>query len=180
MFEILAFELRQIWKSLEDGQRRVAASQLSGFVAEIDGSKIRIELEPKNEKTGKPFLSPWVQLQEAAGITSTNMPIALGDPVRLMSPNGEIGSLSLAIRDSHTNDEPNPTDENELVIAFGDCAIRMKDGLLLLKQGDVQILLEGSETKIISTHHTHNGVNIGDDHKHRKVTIGTDISGKPL
>lgn len=178
MSDQLAREFSFLWKSIDDTQRRLVASQMSGKVAEIKGKLVRLELGDDDPRTGKKFLSPWVQLQEAAGSTSSNMPVAIGDPMRLLSPNGELGAQSLAMRDSHTNDAPNPANNDELVIAHGDCALRMQDGLLLLTQGGAEIRLEAGQSKIKSSKHTHNNKNVGDTHKHGGVLPGgakTDV-----
>lgn len=195
---ILAREFRQIWKALEDGQRRLSASQISGKVVEIDGDQVRLELEPTNPKTGKAFLSPWVKLQDAASAdasTSSSMPVAVGDPMRLMSPNGELGPLSLAIRDSHTSDAENPGSNDELALVFGNGALRISEGALrlsfgdselhlsagsaFLKQGGTKHQLSGGASAITSSSHNHNGVNVGADHTHQNVMPGGGVSGVP-
>ena len=73
--DIIVREFRGIYKNIDDLNRRLVASQMTGRVAEIDGSRVRLELAAVGAN-GKPFLSPWVQVQEAAGATGTNMPVA--------------------------------------------------------------------------------------------------------
>lgn len=114
MSSLITREIRQIYKAIEDTNRRLASMILNGPVAAIDGDRVQLELEPKDDRTGKPFLSPWVQVQEAAtkdGATATHFPVAIGDPMRLLSPNGELGPQSFAIRDSYTDPAANPTDK---------------------------------------------------------------------
>jgi GpV Apex motif len=163
-------ELRAIYKSLDDLHRRQAAMFMHGHVAAIDGDKIRLELLPQDSRTGKPFLSPWVQVQEAAGGTGTHFPIKLGDPMRLLSPAGELGPHSLAIRDSYTTDARNPAADKELVIAHGGCAIRMKDG---------ELHIEAKTVRNLSEKLFHNEKNVGDDHKHTGVEPGGGNSSIP-
>ena len=116
---IIAREFRELRKAVDDQDRRLASMLLNGKAAQVDGDRVRLELLPQDGRTGKPFLSPWVQMQEAAGRTGTHIPVKVGDPLRLLSPNGEIGPQSLAIRDGYTRDKPNPTDkkQEELTIA---------------------------------------------------------------
>lgn len=117
--KLIAHEFRDLRKQVDDLDRRLATTILNGKAAEVDGDRVRLELAPADTRTGKKFLSPWVQLQEAAGQTGTHFPVKVGDPLRLLSPNGEIGPQSLAIRDGYTDDKANPTDkkQNELAIA---------------------------------------------------------------
>ncbi len=180
MFELLAQELRGLWKAVDDNQRRTAATMMPGQIAEIDGNRVRIELGPLDSRTGKKFLSPWVQLQDAAGGTASHTPVQVGDPMRLLSPNGELGPHSLAIRDSHTDDAPNPTDDNqELVLAHAGCTLRMRDGALVLEQEDSSITLSGGEVRIASDALFHNSKNVGDTHKHGGVMPGGGLTGHP-
>lgn len=165
-------EFRQIFKSIDDLERRVAATVLNGKVKEIDGDRVRLEILPQDSRTGKPFLSPWVQVQEAAGATGSHTPVAVGDPMRLLSPNGELGPQSLAIRDGYTSDKPNPTDkkQQQLVLAHGGCEIRMGNG---------KIELVADAVDNVSASLTHNQVNIGETHKHTEVMPGAALSGPP-
>lgn len=164
-------ELRRIYKSIDDLDRRQAATILAGPVAAIDGDRVRIELRPA-EAGGRPFLSPWVQLQEAAGATATHFPVQLGDPMRLLSPNGEIGPQSLAIRDGYTSGAPAPTDRKqaELVLSFGGATIRLGGGRIDLQAGSIEHT---------SGELTHNGRNVGDTHLHTGVLPGGALTGPP-
>lgn len=167
----LVEELRSIYKTLDDVQRRQAAMVMNGKVAAIDGDRIRLELMPHDGRTGKAFLSPWVQVQEAAGSTGSHFPVAIGDPMRLISPNGELGSQSLAIRDGYTRDAKNPAKDDEFVLAHGGCALRFKDG---------EIHLEAKVVRNVSEQLYHNEKNVGDDHKHLGVVPGGGISSIPV
>ena len=165
-------ELRGIYKALDDLQRRQASAHLTGKVVAIKGDRVRLELLPADDRTGKPFLSPWVQVQEAAGATGSHFPVRIGDPMRLFSPQGELGPQSLAIRDSYTTEAPNPAADDELVIAHGNCAIRMKGGELVLEADNA--------VRAKSSGLFHNAKNVGEDHKHTGVRSGGDISSIPV
>ncbi|MBL6431673.1 MAG: hypothetical protein HPM95_13070 [Alphaproteobacteria bacterium] len=67
MIPTVAREIRTLRKSVDALNRRLAASHMTGKVVEIKGDKVRLELMPPDPRTGKPFLSPWVQVQESAG-----------------------------------------------------------------------------------------------------------------
>lgn len=169
----IAQGFRDFYKKIDDLDRRLSNVVLTGKVAAIDGDRIRIELAPQDSRTGKAFLSPWVQVQEAAGQTGTHFPVKVGDPMRLLSPNGELGSASLAIRDGYTQDAANPTDrkQTELVIA-NDGPIRLKGSSIVLEaEGDVEA--KARDLK-------HDGVPVGKTHKHKDVQRGAEISGDPI
>jgi len=159
---ILTRELRSLYKAVDDLARRQAAAHMTGKVAEIKGDKVRLELLEQGAN-GEPFLSPWVQVQESAGATGTHFPVRVGDPMRLFSPQGELGPASLAIRDSYTKDAPNPAEGQELVINHDGCVIRMEKG---------RITLESDEL-------FHNEKNVGDTHLHTGVTPGGGLTGVP-
>tara|TARA_R110002124_G_scaffold284368_1_gene461508 strand:- start:27750 stop:28328 length:579 start_codon:yes stop_codon:yes gene_type:complete len=185
--EIIARGFRNIRKSIDEIGRRLAASHMTGKVAEIDGNKVRLELLPADPRTGKPFLSPWVQLQDAAGGTASHTPVAIGDPMRLLSPFGEIGQASIAVRDSHVQDSPNPaSDPDELVLMHAGNEIRMRAGSMLLKRGSTTFELtdEGFvqvayDIAITSSRLSHNGLDVGSTHKHGGVVPGAALTQVP-
>lgn len=177
---VLRREFRSLYKSIDDLDRRQASGLLNGKVAEIDGDRIRLELLPADGRAGgKPFLSPWVQVQEMAGATGSHFPVRQGDKMRLMSPNGEIGPRSLAIRDGYTRDEPNPASakQKEMMLTYGGCEVRLTNGELRLVAGTIK--LEG-KVEIEGSELTHNGTDVGENHKHEDVERGGDISGPPV
>ncbi|MBE0692314.1 MAG: phage baseplate assembly protein V [Aquamicrobium sp.] len=164
----VARAFRQVLKSVEDLNRRMSSMVMSGRVAEVDGDRVRLELGPP-DASGRKFLSPWVQVQEMAGATGSRFPVAVGDPMRLLSPNGDIGTHSLAIRDGYTQDAPSPAEGEELALAHDGCAIRIVDG---------KIRLEGP-VEIVGPSVSHNERNIGDTHRHHDVTPGGALTGLP-
>ena len=163
-------EFRSIFKAIDDLNRRSASTILNGRVAKIEGDYVRLELMPPDSRTGKPFLSPKVLVQEMAGRTGSRFPVKVGDPMRLLSPNGEIGPQSLAIRDAYTDDAPAPGDPDEFVIAHGGASIRIRYGALKIVATSVDV-----ESDSLA----HNSRNIGADHRHEDVTAGPDKTGYP-
>jgi len=141
----IAREFHRLHKAADDLDRRMASTLLSGKVAEIDGDRIRLELQPVDGRTGKRFLSPWVQVQEAAGQTGTHFPVKKGDPMRLLSSNGELGPQSLAIRDGYTADAQNPSEkkQGEMVIAH-DGPVRIRGSKIVL-EGETHLGGEGGK-----------------------------------
>lgn len=163
-------DLVSLQKSVDDMERRLSASHMTGKVFAIDGDRVRLELQPEDSRTGKPFLSPWVQVQEASGSTGTHFPVAVGDPFRLFSPNGELGSQSIAIRNGYTDDAKNPAKNSELVIAHGGCALRFENGIAVIEADEI---VHKSKTL------KHNEKNIGDTHVHGGVKRGGEDTTEP-
>ncbi|MEN5278699.1 phage baseplate protein [Brucella sp. TWI432] len=164
-------DLVTVQKSVDDLERRLSASHMTGKVVAVDGDRVRLELQPEDSRTGKAFLSPWVQVQEAAGSTGTHFPVAIGDPFRLFSPNGELGSQSIAIRNGYTDDAKNPANNGELAIVHGGCGIRFAGGV---------VMIEASEVVMKSNSLKHNDKNVGDTHKHDGVERGGDTTNDPI
>lgn len=143
--QAIAREFQRLHKISDDLDRRLASTLLAGQVAQIEGDRIRLEIQPIDGRTGKPFLSPWVQVQEAAGQSGTHFPVKIGDPLRLLSANGELGPQSLAIRDGYTADAQNPTDrkQGEMAIAH-DGPVRIRGSKIIL-EGEIHLGGEGGE-----------------------------------
>lgn len=155
-------EIRTLYKQIAALNRRVAGAHLQGKVAEIKGNKVRLEILPEDSRTGKPFLSPWVQVQESAGNESggysTHIPIVEGQKMRLLSPSGEMGPHSVAIRDSYTNDNPQPTEEQQqLVIRHGGASITMNGDEIVISVGDSAVRISAAEILTTAKTRLNNG-----------------------
>lgn len=177
--DIIIAALVTVAKQVDDLHRRQASTILSGTVHQIDGNRLRLKLQDVDSRTGKPFLSPWVQRQEMAGGTGSNMPVKVGDPMRLLSPNGEIGSQSLAIRDSHTDDAQNPEQNQEFVLTHDGATIRMSGSGIVLDVGGSSLSITPSVIQAVSSLLKHNDKNVGDSHMHTGVKSGSDLSSIP-
>jgi GpV Apex motif len=171
--------LVNVAKAVDDLHRRQAATILSGTVHEVDGNRLRLKLGETDSRTGKEFLSPWVQRQELAGGSASNMPVKVGDPMRLLSPNGEIGAQSLAIRDSHTDEKQNPEQDKEFVLTHDGATLRMNGSGIVLDVGGSSLSIKGGEVKVTSGVLKHNSKNVGDSHVHTGVMPGPATSGPP-
>ncbi|MEI2387480.1 phage baseplate protein [Breoghania sp. JC706] len=150
MIPFIDREFRTLYKRHDELSRRLAASHMVGKVVEISGKRVRLELLPRDDRTGKPFLSPWVQVQESAGDGSggysTHVPVAVGETMRLLSPHGEIGPGSIAIRDGYTNTNPCPTDQDDrLVIKHGGTSLALDGDAIELSVGGATLKITAEE-----------------------------------
>ncbi|MBB5074121.1 hypothetical protein HNQ69_001255 [Bartonella callosciuri] len=192
---LLSDTLRQIMKRLDALERCLANQHMIGRVAEVDGHRVRVKLSEQSSN-GQAVLSPWLQAQEASGALSSNMPLNIGDPVRLLNPHGEIGSASLVVRDSYSADAPNPARScQELALCYAGGALRITKDELILSHGENQIHL--SEKGLVLCHQStrvaltssvhiqaedlqHNQKSVGASHVHGGVKIGPSTTSHPL
>ncbi|EJF86224.1 phage baseplate assembly protein V [Candidatus Bartonella washoeensis] len=192
---LLSDTLRQMMKRLDALERCLANQHMIGRVAEVDGHRVRVQVSEQGSN-GQAVLSPWLQAQEASGTVSSNMPLNVGDPVRLFNPHGEIGSASLVVRDSYSKDAPNPARHHqELALCYAGGALRITKDELILSHGENQIHLS-SQGLVLSHQSTrvvlnvcvqiqaedvqHNQKSIGASHKHGGVKMGPSITSHPL
>ncbi|WP_319774472.1 phage baseplate protein [Breoghania sp.] len=162
MIPFIDRELRNLYKRHDELSRRLAASHLTGKVVEIRGKTVRLELLPTDSRTGKPFLSPWVQVQESAGDGvggySSHVPVAVGETMRLLSPHGEIGPGSIAIRDGYTDKNPRPTDRKDrYVIKHGNTSLSLDADAINLSVGEATLKITAEEILTTVTTRLNNG-----------------------
>lgn len=170
--------IEQVVAQRADIQRLRAAFGKSlriGPVAQVDAQKgYRVELGKTSN--GGPFLSPWLPHPESGGQSQSWMPLSVGQIVGVLAPAGDLRQAML-IRAGFGGDNQAPSDDlaANLFKALG-VAIQIKDGKLELV-GDLTVkgnlTFEGPSV-------THNGVNIGEDHKHQDVEPGSAQSGEPV
>ncbi|WP_375607976.1 MULTISPECIES: baseplate assembly protein [unclassified Bartonella] len=192
---LLSDTFRQIMKRLDALERCLANQHMIGRVVQVDGHRVRVKLFSESAN-GQAVLSPWLQAQEAAGAVSSNMPLHVGDPVRLLNPHGEIGSASLVVRDSYSEDMPNPARHaEELALCYAGGALRMTKDELILSHGENQIhlsaqglVLSHQATRVELTGSVqieakdlqHNQKSVGASHKHGGVKMGPSTTSSPL
>ncbi|WP_254474460.1 baseplate assembly protein [Bartonella sp. B1098] len=192
---LLGETFRQIMKRLDALERCLANQHMMGRVAQIDGHRVRVKLSCEGAN-GQAVLSPWLQAQEAAGAVSSNMPLHIGDPVRLLNPHGEIGSASLVVRDSYSDDAQNPArSSQEFALCYAGGALRMTKDELILSHGENQIHLSAQglmlchqstrveladSVQIQAEDLQHNQKSVGASHKHGGVKMGPSTTSSPL
>ena len=146
-------EIRRLMKKIEDHDRRIASMVLSGTVIAVENNKVRLELGEMDKRTGKPFLSPFVRVQEEAsgalGGVTIKHPLRIGQKMRLFSPSGDIGPHSFAIRDSFSKDAPAPeSDNDEYIIEGRDIRIGIKNKRIEIKRGEQVIEMDKNKACI--------------------------------
>ncbi len=145
----LAEELREVRKELNELRSRQARMILDGKVHEVKDNMVRLELIEEDPHTGKPFISDWVRTNDEAGDGlggySSYTQRQLGQNMKLFSPNGEIGSNSIAIDTGHNNENPTPGTGNAKVLKRGNAVITLSTDLIEFQCGDKRLKMTPDE-----------------------------------
>jgi hypothetical protein len=128
---------------IEELERRTEFREWWGKISDVDAKKglARVQLDV-DDKSGKPFLSPWVPWKEVAmGPIKTHFPPGKGEQVRLESHSGDITDAMIDFS-APSNQNARPHDkEAEGVIQIGDTRLLITGGEIRLKSG--KIILDG-------------------------------------
>lgn len=171
MRDPVELELRRQAARTEAAERRLAQTVLYGKVAEKDSEKRRLRLKLGTSSKGDDVLSPWLRWQEAGvGSLSIHGEPAVGEQMMMLSPSGTIGAGSIAMRGSYDRDHAAPSKSSDTaVITAGKGRIEIgPNGIELI--GNVR--MRGGTLE-------HEGVYIGEKHKHTEVRRGGEVSGPP-
>ena len=145
----LANELRDLRKEINEIKSRQARTILDGKVKEVKDNMVRLELLEEDPHTGKPFLSPWVRVQEEGGDGlggySSYMERQIGQNMKLISPNGEIGQNSLAIDTGHNDENPTPGTGNKKIFKHGSATITMSNDNVTIEVDGCRLVITGTE-----------------------------------
>ncbi len=180
---LLAREIRILRKTTDDLERRLKSSHIQGVVESIEGDRVRIRIADEGA-AGGPVLSPKVRWQEQAGggggITTWSPP-KVGEPMVLISPGGEIGEQSYAVRGVYSQPNPAPDDRPGVhVIQAGSDRIELGGGVLKIVAGGTTHTFSADGASFEGDDVKHNDVSIGFQHVHTEVERGGDLSGPPL
>lgn len=165
-------------RRVEELERRLANIVREGRVTQRDPQKgIKVAIA---DVDGKPVETPWIKQSEQGGGMRTWALPALGQHMKIISPDGEIGHNSMAVPHWYANGHDQPSGEaDECVIAqVGDTAILIKNGQLTIRSGGVEWTFTGSGFDQTGGHHKHDGKNTGKDHVHGGILPGpanTDV-----
>lgn len=159
------------WLVREVGElrRRDRNRKRTGKIKEVDLKKglARVEFE---ERDGKPYLGPWMPWKEvAAGGIKSHIPPTVGEQVDVVSESGDIGD-GIIDMSTPSNQNKRPHDGPEAVIKHGDSTLMIASG---------KITITTPHLEIVGNSVTHNGREIGHEHKHIEVMPGGGLSGPP-
>lgn len=181
--------LSRIESRLVEQDQRLARTVLHGKVHETreqDGDwQVRLDLG-RDPDAAEPVLSPWVPAQPvSAGALKVKVKPSAGERMTLLSPSGVVGSGSWAVRGPYDEDHPAPEGRQDVVAEVGKTRITIEDDQVVISTDGARVTLAGDTVRITGKVEItgdsvkHNGVEIGERHKHEKTAPGAGISGPP-
>ena len=176
-------QMRLIFSELADLRRRLSNKKRDGKIVELDLAKGLAKVKLSEGHKGKPFLTDWIPWTEiSAGAIKTSFSPSVGEQVSVSS---ESGDLTDAVIDfsSPSNENVRPHSGVEAVMTCNGSRFELGATISFEAAADAtttasKIMLIG-DVEITGTIKC-NGVNIGDDHKHKDVTAGSAESGEPV
>ncbi|TIS37507.1 hypothetical protein [Mesorhizobium sp.] len=179
--------LRSIFERLQEHERRLAGSQWTGKVKQVDAAKHVVRIVLGKDDDGAEVLSPWLPVGQVAGALKLHSLPSVG---QVVSARAEAGDLEQAvIQPFHWTDEnPSPSqDANEHVMTFGDVKITLISGGLKFEVGGTTVEFTGTKVRVqtdeFETHGSslkHNDKEIGSTHKHGGVEPGGSDTDVPV
>lgn len=182
---LVASEIRTLHRKAAQLDRRLALANLSGKVhpGSQDPEKRTVRLELGKTSDGKPILSPPVRWQQpgAGGGLKTHSQPANGEQMTLQSPSGTVGSGSLAVWGSYDKDTDAPSKAGDAAVwQIGATTITAKGDGLEISSGGVTLRVSGDGVAATGGKLTHDGKNVGSDHKHKGVLRGAANTDEPV
>ncbi|WP_020179786.1 phage baseplate assembly protein V [Methylopila sp. M107] len=182
--DVASAEIRTLHRRITQLERRLAVSTLHGKVhpGSQDAAKRTVRLDLGKNADGRPILSPPVRWQQAgAGAFKMHSTPADNEQMILSSPSGTIGQGSIAMFGTYDRDTPAPSQATDAAVAqLGDASVSFKNGELAIAAGGVSLTLTAAGPAFAGGKLTHEGKNVGANHKHKDVEPGGGTSGPPL
>lgn len=180
-------------RRLADLERRVAGAMQPGPVAAVDPERQRVRLQIGVDADGTPQLGPWIPYAQTAGALKVHTPPSVGQTMMAMAPGGDPEqAVAVPYTWSDANGSPSAKGD-EHVMTFGDATVELRGGeivvtvpRILLRCGGSTFELTGAGLALVAdsvgiegSSLTHNGKNVGHDHRHRDVMPGPSLTGTP-
>jgi phage baseplate assembly protein gpV len=147
-----------------------------GVVTDYDATKQLYRQQIGVNEKGEPIKSPWRPHSQHAGALKLHVPLAQGQPMLLISPDGDIEQgIGIPLGWSSANPSPS-TDKDTVAGSFGGFSWSLNGGKLTITGG---VTLTG-DFKASGGVFTHGGKNVGSDHTHSGVQTGAGNTGAPV
>lgn len=164
-------EIRRLHKKVASADRRIAMMELSGKVAEKDPAKRVLRLRLGKTPDGQDILGPWVRWQEAtAGGMKIHSEPDMGEQMVLRSASGTVGEASIAAPATYDQDHQSPSDSSDTAV------FERGKGRIEIGPDGVHVI---GNFRASGGDFTHEGVDVGKEHRHRDVTPGASLTGVP-
>ncbi len=163
MRDLVASEIRRLRRDITHLERRISLSNLTGKVVpgSQDKKKRTVQLEIGKSADGRVIKSPPVRWrQQGAGKLKIHAVPADNEQMTLNSPDGTIGSASLADWATYDKDHTPPSSEDEVVMEFGSAKLKMTDADASFAFGETTLKLSEAEASLTQSD---KGVLVKDD-----------------
>lgn len=142
--------IAEILRRLGELERKQANIVREGRVTQRDpGKGVKIAIA---DIDGKPVETPWIRPMEQAGGLKTFALPAIGQHMKVFSPDGEIGRNSMAVPHSYTDQHGQPSQEaDEAMLQYGNAEIRLKNGQITIKVGGGGFVLTEANLQMLNT-----------------------------
>jgi phage baseplate assembly protein gpV len=159
-----------------EAERRAAGMVRVGRVTTLDPEKARARVS-----FGADHQSAWIPfMAQRAGAARVWAPPSVGEQVWVLAESGDTAQ-GVILGAAFQNDIPAPSSNGEAVeVHLGQSALVIKPESIVLRVGGVSLTVSSSGVEIEGGSVTHNGTNIGDDHRHSDVRSGNSNTGEPV
>ena len=162
---------------MKEIERRQSQMVRRGKVENVRKGGNEVQIRLGEDEGGKPILSPWYPISGGNGSAGKTRPAySKGDHVVLISPHGDVEQAEV-YHSNHHRDGPSPSSTaGEHVMHDAGGGRISAQGKAITITGDVTVigkLIVNGDTM------THNGKNVGSDHKHTGVEVGGSETGAP-
>ncbi|MBF6992726.1 phage baseplate assembly protein V [Cupriavidus sp. IK-TO18] len=178
--------LRSIFERLQEHERRLAGSNWTGKVKEVDPAKKLVRIVLGKDDDGHEVLSPWMPYAQTAGALKVHNPPSVGQVMTISSEAGDL-EQGRAHPFHWSDDNPSPSDSgDEHVMTFGSVTVTLTAGGLKLEVGGTVLEVGagkiGMLADLIDTRGgalQHNDKNVGSTHVHGGVIKGGQHTEEP-
>lgn len=173
------YVLRQFLTRLIEAERRSAGHEIRGKVKQVDTSKAKARIVIGTDEDGEEVLSPWLPYQQINGAFKFHQPPVEGQTMRVNTASGDLeqGVLS-PLTWSEGNESPS-TDAQTNVMTFGNVKVTVGTSSIVLEIGGTKWEFSAAGETQTGGKKSHDGHNVGKDHKHTEVLKGGDVTGPP-
>lgn len=147
-----------------------------GQVTDYDPVKHLYRQQIGVDENGNPIKSPWRPYSQHSGALKQHIPLAVGQPMLLISPDGDVEqAIGIPLGWSTANPAPS-TDGATIAGSFGGVSWTITDGVVMITGG----LTVVGDFKASGGVFTHNSKDVGSDHTHSGVQTGSGDTGAPV
>lgn len=175
---LLDEQIVDLYQKIDEINRRARNRKRKGAVAEIgtgeNAGKYRVRL---SDQGGKPFLTNWIKGRVlGAGSVKIDVVRKVGEQVDVVSESGDMTDAEIDLSTYSDENARENGDNVPMHIKIGETVIAASGDGVTITAGNIKLV---GDVEIEGGSLTHNGVNVGDDHRHKDVMTGPAVTGPP-